>query len=423
MERPNIVLVLTDQQRWDSLGCYGNAFVSTPNVDALASRGTRLDRAFTPYPVCTPARASMWTGVLPHEHGVIDNVYRVDNALAERSSVTTTVFDLMREAGYECAYFGKWHLGEADPGYFDHYDGFNSQGGHWRDGRKDEVYRPEAQTDACVDWLRQREDDRPFLMVQSYYPPHNPFTAPTQFMDYYRDRRVPFPGYYAAVSALDSYFGRIVTALEEQGIRENTAIVYYSDHGETFNYRRDGVHKFVCHEEAIRVPLVVDWPGQEQVPNSDRMVGLEDLAPTLLDWADARIPDYFRGRSILPLLTGESVSWRDEYYVQNRTNVSNREQRCLRTDRWKLILSNDGDSELYDLTDDPEEELNLFETPRPDVHDQFKHLPSHDDTVLDLSRRLRRLAADLADDVGVRLADDTIRAKTEKNRSAAPEVR
>ncbi|MEX2540913.1 MAG: sulfatase-like hydrolase/transferase [Trueperaceae bacterium] len=409
---PNIVMILTDQQRWDSLGCYGSSFASTPNVDELARSGTRFSRAFTPYPVCTPARATMWTGVLPHQHGVIENIYGVDNALLEQSTVTTTVFDLLRDAGYECSYFGKWHLGEADPGFFDHYDGFNSQGGHWQGGVQDGVYRPEAQTDASIEWLRGRDSEKPFLMVQSYYPPHNPFSAPKPFMDYYRERSIPFPGYYGAVSALDAYTGRIVDGLEELGMRENTIVVYFADHGETFNYRRDSVHKFVCHEEAIRVPLIVNWPELQNSANVENaLVGLEDLMPTLLEWAGTPLPDYLHGRSLVPLLTGEAADRRDDYYVENATNITNKEQRCLRTEDWKLILSSDGDGELYDLTSDPEEELNLYTTPRNDVHNQFAHLPSHDDRVLQMSQRLKSLAVQMNDPVGKDLADEAIRAK------------
>ena len=409
---PNIVLILTDQQRWDSLGCYGNTFVSTPNVDRLAAAGTVFRHAFTPYPVCTPARATMWTGLLPHEHNIIDNVYGIDNALREAPRVDVTVFDRLREVGYECAYFGKWHLGEADPNLFDHYDGFNSQGGHWRGEPPGRRYCPEVQTDACLEWLRDRSGDRPFLMVQSYYPPHNPFTAPESYVNYYRERSIPFAGYYGAVSALDAYTGRIIEGLEDLGLRDDTIIVYYSDHGETFNYRRDSVHKFVCHEESIRVPFVVSDPTAEEAPAEvGSMIGLEDLSPTLLDWAGADVPDHLHGRSVVPLLRGDRTGERDAYYVENRTNVTNREQRCLRTDRWKLILADDGANELYDLAADPEEELDLYVTPRKDVHDQFLHVPSHDEVVVELGERLRSHAAGIGDTVGVRLADAALTDK------------
>lgn len=412
---PNIVLILTDQQRWDSLGCYGNTFVSTPNVDRLASNGTVFQNAFTPYPVCTPARATMWTGLLPHEHGVIENVYGIDDALGDAETVDRTVFDGLRDAGYETAYFGKWHLGEGDPGLFDHYDGFNSRGGHWEGAPPDRRYRPEVQTDACIAWLRNRSrvgaSKRPFMMVQSYYPPHNPFTAPKEFIDHYRERSIPFAGYYGAVSALDAYTGRILDTLEELGLADDTIVVYYSDHGETFHYRRDSMHKFVCHDDAARVPFVVRDPTGSSPREVEPFIGLEDLTPTLLDWAGADVPGHLHGRSIAPLMRGETANPRDAYYIQNHTNVTDREQRCIRTHEWKLILSDDGESELYDLVNDPEEELDMYTTPRQDVHDQFIHLPSHDEQVITLSERLRERAAAIGDRVGVQLAEQAIEDK------------
>ena len=420
---PNIVLILTDQQRWDSLGCYGNPFVSTPNVDGLASEGTVFHNAFTPYPVCTPARATMWTGLLPHEHGVIDNVYGIDDALGDAQTVDRTVFDGLRDAGYETAYFGKWHLGEGDPGLFDHYDGFNSRGGHFRGAPPEREYRPDVQTDACIAWLegragatsRGRNDATPFLMVQSYYPPHNPFTAPKEFTEYYRERSIPFAGYYGSVSALDACAGRILEALDALSLAGDTIVVYYSDHGETFHYRRDGMHKFVCHDEAIRVPLIVRDPTARGAPERvEDFVGLEDLTPTLLDWAGVEVPSHLHGRPIGPRMRGDAAGARDAYYVQNHTNVSDREQRCIRTREWKLILSDDGEGELYDLTSDPEEELDLYQTPREDVHDQFIHLPSHDERVIALAERLRDHARRIGDEVGADLASRAIAGKRQR---------
>ena len=123
MEKPNIILLMTDQQRWDSLGCNGNKFVSTPNLNRLAAEGANCSNSFTPWPVCTPARATMWTGVYPHQHQVIYNTYNMDNLLKETAHEQRTVFESMQEAGYTTAYFGKWHLGEIDLGMFDVWGG------------------------------------------------------------------------------------------------------------------------------------------------------------------------------------------------------------------------------------------------------------------------------------------------------------
>ncbi len=128
--RPNLLVVMPDQQRMDSLGCYGNVFVETPAVDALAAGGVRFSKAFTTYPICTPARATMWTGAYPHSHAIVRNVYEEPDAFASRGAIKTTVFHLLKDAGYATAYIGKWHLGDENPGCFDHWNAFNSQGGH-----------------------------------------------------------------------------------------------------------------------------------------------------------------------------------------------------------------------------------------------------------------------------------------------------
>ena len=145
MDRPNIVLIMADQQRMDSLGCYGNVFTRTPNLDRLAAGGVRFTHALTPWPVCTPARATMWTGMYPHAHGLTGNVYGVDDAISMQSPIEVTLFDLLRRAGYLTAHFGKWHLGEKQPPFFDVWEeSFNSRLGHWVDGLQDGVYRPGA---------------------------------------------------------------------------------------------------------------------------------------------------------------------------------------------------------------------------------------------------------------------------------------
>ncbi len=422
-ERVNFVLVMADQQRTDSLGCYGNCFVESPHVDALAERGTRFTHALTPWPVCTPARATMWTGVYPHAHGLIDNVYGIANAFETVAREKTTVFELLRRAGYRTAHIGKWHLGEQQPSFFDVWEQcFNSRRGHWIDGRQDGVYRPERQTDAAVAFLREAAGSgEPFILVQGYYPPHDPYTAPERFYAPYRGRGVPFAGYYAAVSALDHCTGRITAALAETGLAERTIVVYYADHGDTFLYRREGEHKFVCYDDAIRIPMVVAGPGVAPQAVCARPVGLQDLAPTLLDCAGLPVPDHMHGRSLRALLAGEPASgWRQTYYVQNVTHVSRIEQRCVRGERHKLIASTSGQHELYDLHSDPEEELDIFLTPRPDPgFERYRHIPDQSTVIAGLADAMQAHARELGDEVGVTLAADVRRAVQERSRSGA----
>lgn len=405
--RPNIVLICTDQQRMDSLGCYGNRFVVSPQVDRFADGATRFRQAFTPWPVCTPARATMWTGVYPHRHGVIDNVYGIDDAFASHSQIKTTVIDAVQQAGYLTAHFGKWHLGERQPAGFDIWEeSFNSRQGHWVDGLRGGIYRPDQQTDACVAFLEaQRERTQPFLMVQSYYPPHDPYTAPAHCYAPYRGQGVPFAGYYAAVTALDECTGRILDALERAGKVDNTIVIYYTDHGDTFWYRREGEHKFVCFDDAIRIPFLVRGPGVVAGATRDEPVGLQDLAPTILDYAGVTPPADLHGASLRPLLEGRTVPWRDAYYVQNITHVSAIMQRCIRTALWKLIASANGEHQLFDLATDPEEELDIFTTPRPDPgFERYKHIPDQAPVIDMLCGRMHKEAARIGDVQGLALA-------------------
>lgn len=406
--RPNIVLVLSDQQRADSLASYGNRFTVTPGTDAMAAAGKSFDAAFTPWPVCTPARGTMWTGVYPHRHQLIDNLYGVDNAFASHSAVRKTVFDHLREAGYLTSHFGKWHLGEVQPPFFDVWEeSFNSRRGHWIDGLLDGEYRPDRQTDAAVAFLKGRKDQsRPFAMVLSFYPPHDPYSAPARFYEPYRGKGVPFAGYYAAVSALDEDLARVRAALKENGLADNTYVIYYSDHGDTFFYRREGEHKFVCHDDAIRIPFIVEGPGVSPATRSDAPIGLQDLAPTMLDLAGAAIPEGMHGRSLKPLLLdGDAGGWRDDYFVQNITHVSKIEQRAIRTAEWKLIASANGEHELYDLRADPEEELNVYLTPRDDGgFERFKHYPDYAPIIAELAERMNRWARGIEDERGLQLA-------------------
>ena len=414
MPKPNIILILTDQQRWDSLGCNGNKFVSTPNVDQLAAGGANCTNSFTPWPVCTPARATMWTGVFPHQHQVIYNSYDMDNLLKETSHEQRTLFEAMSAGGYTTAYFGKWHLGEKDPGLFDVWKGWNSLGGHWVNNKHGGLYKPALQTDQMIDFLKEQEQsDKPFIAVNSFYPPHDPYTAPKEFYEPYRGKGVPYAGYYAAVSALDHYVRQITDTLDELGLTEDTIVVYYSDHGDMFSYRGSD-HKFTCHEDSIKVPFIVSWPGTIEAGTIiDEFVGLQDLMPTVLDWAALEIPDYMHGKSLVPLLNGESIAWRDAHYTENILRDTRIDQRCIRTNEWKLILTRpvsglraySGDHALYNLIDDPEEELNVYKTPRKDGHNQYLQFPPYTDVIDELANILKRHAQEVDDSLGIDLAD------------------
>ena len=432
---PNILFIMSDQQRPDSLGCYGNCFVDSSNIDTLAAGGMVFDNMFSVFPLCTPARATMWTGLYPHINNITDCGFGIDDAFAGGQH-PTTLFPRLKSVGYHVGYFGKWHLGDARPEGVDKWYAFNSGGGHWVDGWQSfqgGVYLPTVQTDEMIDHLDSlNPEDGPFFLVQSYYPPHEPYTAEKHYMDRYRGKGIFRPGYYAAVTALDDCVARLLEALDRKGLTRDTVVIYTSDHGEHFNYRAK-MNKTTGHDDSIRIPLVVSWPGHiEPGRRSDETVGHQDLVPTMLELAGCPPPQPTHGQSLVPSLFDQGRIQRTQFYVQNvedfRTMddwfrvindgvypASSRDyrsgdgewdrQRALWTPEHKLVLSEEGRHLLYDLREDPEEELNLFGAPKFDFYNQFQHYPDPRPTCRRLAEHLKTEALALQDSFGVELAD------------------
>ncbi|MBN1400314.1 MAG: sulfatase-like hydrolase/transferase [Anaerolineae bacterium] len=404
--RPNVLVFFTDQQRWDTVGCYGDdlGLGLTPNLDRMATEGVRFELAFTAQPVCGPARACLQTGVYP----TVTGCYRNGIPLPTDA---TTLAHRFRQAGYEVGYIGKWHLGgtrdqpvpaERRGGYSDFWLGadlleFTSHpyGGGYFGGENQLVefqgYRADSQTDHVIDYLRSRDGERPFFLFLSYLEPHHQndmqrYVAPDGYAERYRDAPPPadlaahpegdwpanLADYYGICADLDENLGRVRAELERLGLAENTIILFTSDHGSHFR-TRNAEYKRSCHEAAIRIPLVA-WGGPFTGGRVvDELVSLIDVPPTLLDAADIAVPNGFHGRSLLPLARGEAVAWPQEVFVQiSESQVG----RALRTRRWKYGVDaperhgwNDMDSPmyveqyLYDLESDPHELHNLAGDP------------------------------------------------------------
>ena len=436
---PNIIFIMSDQQRPDSLGCYGNCFIDSPNLDNLAAGGMVFDNMFSVFPLCTPARATLWTGLYPNANQISDCAFGVDDAFAWGDH-PTTIFPRLKSLGYHVAYFGKWHLGGARPDGVDEWRAFNSGGGHWKEGFQafqGGTYLPKVQTADMIKHLDSiTASDQPFFIVQSYYPPHEPYTAEQQFMERYRGKGIFRPGYYAAVTALDDCVGQILGTLERKGLTRDTIVIYTSDHGEHFNYRAK-LNKTTGHDDSIRIPLIVSWPGHvEPGTRSAAPVGLQDLVPTLLEFADALPPEVTHGKSLVSNLFKESEIDRSQFYVQNVEDFrtidqwyeltrddqvylpSSRNyrsetcewdrQRALWTPEYKFILSDEGRHLLYDLKKDPEEELNWYGAPKFDYYNQYQHFPDPIPICRDLCERLKIEAQNINDSFGVDLAERVI---------------
>jgi arylsulfatase A-like enzyme len=393
-DRPNVFVFFTDQQRWDTVGAYGSPMDLTPNLDRSADRGTLFERAFTPQPVCGPARSCLQTGQYGTETGVRTNgVPLPDDA--------PFLADQFNDAGYRTGYVGKWHLASEEPvpesargGYEDYWrvadvlehSSHPYEGVVWDEAEQPvefEGYRVDELTEMALDFVRESaDDDDPFFCMLSHLEPHHQndmesYVAPEGYAWEYRNPWVPedlaghagnwyehLPDYYGICRRLDECYGRVLDELTELGVRENTIVVFVSDHGCHF-WTRNREYKRSPHEASIRVPLVVDGPGFENADVSD-LVNLIDLPPTLLDAAGIEVPDPMQGDSTVPLVDGDA-DWKDDVFVQ----LQERERgRVLRTDRWKYVVTDPkGDSVsdgeyteryLYDLYDDPHEQRNLI---------------------------------------------------------------
>lgn len=406
----NLVVFFTDQQRWDSCGCYGNPLGLTPHLDAMAARGTRFDQAFTVQPVCAPARACLQTGLYGTQHGVWRNAIPLDPA-------HPTLARAFRAAGGFAGYIGKWHLGDSacrgqtlgdqDPvpprlrgGYDDLWIAadvleFFSHPYRLRlfdgDGKivERKGYRVDAQTDLVLEALdqRARDRDRPFLLFVSYLEPHfqndlDLFVAPRGMAEPLAEKgwmppdlaalrgsaALHLPGYLGCVASLDRNLGRVLDRLRTTGLDNDTLVLFTSDHGCHFK-TRNGEYKRSCHESSIRIPAVLQGPGFDGGGTVTELVTLLDLHAALLDGAGLPLLPRCGGRSVRDLVEGRRDGWPDDVFVQiSESQVG----RAIRTRRWKYSVTAPGkngwdapasetyaDECLYDLDQDPAELVNL----------------------------------------------------------------
>lgn len=413
-KRPNIIFFFSDQQRWDTCGCYGQRLPVTPNLDRMASEGVRFENAFTCQPVCGPARACLQTGKYATQVNCPTNHHLLPQD-------EKTVAHWMSEAGYEVGYIGKWHLASFGPrggaddyrtrpvplerrgGYKDFWlaaDALeftsHSYDGHMfdADGNKREFpegrYRADAQTDWALEYLESRSGDQPFFLFLSYIEPHHQndhncyegprgskekwadYDVPGDLADTEGDWRENYPDYLGCCNALDSNLGRIRAKLEELGLAEDTLIVYTSDHGSHF-CTRNREYKRTCHDNALRIPLVVSGPGFRGGQVVDDLASLIDLPRTLVTAAGLDAPTCMQGHDLQRVVNGADEDWPEEVFAQISESHCGR---TVRTKRWKYAVAATEASArdlydkvyreafLYDLDEDPFERNNLVADPQ-----------------------------------------------------------
>lgn len=392
--RPNVLILLTDQQTQAALSAHGNPYLKTPAMDSLAARGVSFTRSYTPYPLCSPARSSWWTGRMPHETGVRHNGRRIAEGMATLGSV-------FRQAGYDSVYGGKWHLGKE-------VQGFRTIAGNTNLGS---VMDPPL-ADACVKFLEARPK-QPFLLAASFLNPHDicqwirdhkdagreagtPLYPPAppnmaadpeepEYMQYHRTSgynsmsegviiaskwqrdgfRRYLHDYYRMVEEVDRQIGRVLDALDRSGLAGNTVVAFTSDHGEGMGAHR-WVQKVSFYEESVTVPLIYAGPGvtRRGIDQTTLVSGI-DLMPTVCGFAGIRLTQGTTGFDLGPALTGGAVSRKFVVSELSEYGKDDRQGRMLRSDRYKYVAFNGGANreQLFDLELDPGEMQNLARQP------------------------------------------------------------
>ena len=414
---PNIVVFFSDDHAQWALPSYGNSEIIAPSLDYLAESGAQLNNAFTPCPVCSPARASFWTGLYPSQHGVHDHLAEDDATVQATNWLADmpTLAQRLQAAGYATALCGKWHCGagESPKAGFDYwysawrktpknYGGSNlySYQGvvHSRRGQDSRIIN-----EAALGFLRNRDAKKPFFLFVGYATTHNPWRDRAErwvaqyrradFCDIPDDLPYPFgevgdhpsppadphearAQYYAAVSMIDEGVGALLDELDAQAASDNTLVVYTADHGLNLGHhgiwgKGNGSQPLNMLDESIRVPLICMLPGM--IPagaRRDEFVTHCDLFMTLLDYAGA-LPDDrgdFPGESFRAILQGEASDWRDCYFGEYGST------RAIRDRQYKLVKRYAGGEDLlHDLLSDPRETVNLIdETAHKVTRDRLK---------------------------------------------------
>ncbi len=417
-KRPNVLFLLSDDQRPDTIHALGNDLIQTPNLDALVRSGTSMTRAVCPNPICTPSRAEIMTGCTGLRNGVFDFGRKINSDVALWA-------ETMRQAGYNTGYVGKWHNdgSPTERGYEDTVGLYRGGAGRFAVasfdwfGRPVTGYRgwafrsPDGKilskkgvgltanissdfADAAIEYI-SRKREKPFFLHVKFTAPHDPLLLPPGFEKTYPAAKMPLPAnflpehpfdhgnsngrderlfrwprtpeetrgelavYYAVISHMDAQIGRIIASLKQSRQLENTVVIFSSDHGLAV-----GSHglrgKQNMYQHTIGVPMIISGPGIRKDVRSDAQCYLRDLFPTACDFAGIPIPKSVQGRSLKPVLTGTGKTLYPYTIAYFRDA-----QRMIRTDEWKLIhYPKIKRFQLFNLKNDPHELKDLAKEPK-----------------------------------------------------------
>ena len=426
-----IVLIMTDTQGANVVGCYGNPEMKTPNIDRLAGQGLMFERAYTASPVCGPARAAIFTGSYPHTAGSWGNNIPLGLNIK-------TIGERLSDNGFHTAYIGKWHLDG-----FDYFGTGNCPHGwdskYWYDMRcfleeypeeirqlsrnldtPDKIHKHKITeeftyahkcSNRAIDFL-SKTDDEDFLMVVSYDEPHGPSTCPPPYCDMYENYEYPLPEnafdslenkpehqmewaatvkhdpkqkflnrsmYFGCNSYVDYEIGRVVDAIDKYA--PDALVIYTSDHGTPLLSHGLNSKGPAMYDETTKIPLIVRWPGETPEKSTCSFpVSHIDLTPTILDAANLNVPDFLEGKSMLNTFKNPETKPNDAVFIEfNRYEVDHdswggfQPIRCAFDGKYKLVINLHYTDELYDLKNDPGEMKNLINSETHSVIRDFLH--------------------------------------------------
>ena len=380
-KRPNVVLVMTDDQGYGDLGCYGNPVIQTPNLDSLYTQSIRLTD-FHVGPTCSPTRAALMTGHYCNRTGVWHTI--MGRSLLRKDEVT--IADVFSASGYRTAIFGKWHLGDnypfrpQDRGFGEvliHGGGGVGQGpDYWGNDYFDDTYfhngKPKKFEGYCTDiWFDgamkfiEANKARPFFSYIPTNAPHGPYNVADKYSKPYRDKGVEKnqADFYGMITNIDENMGRLMRRLKELGLEENTILIFMTDNGTSGGYS-GGMRgkKGSEYEGGHRVPCFIRWPdgGLTGGIDVDRLTAHIDLLPTLIGLCGLKKPRgvKFDGDSIVQLLRREDKSWPERILITDSQRIEHPEKwrkSAVMTDKWRLING----KELYDIKADPEQKSDI----------------------------------------------------------------
>lgn len=468
--RPNVIVAFSDQHRAHDIGCAGNSEIHTPAMDRIATEGTRATNAYSTHPICGPSRACLISGQYPTSHGVITNEFALPTdgpSIAEAFHDAGYRTGYIGKWHLDGVPREKWTPpGPRRQGFDDFWavhncvhDYFNPQ--YYRDSPElieEEGYEPTVQTNLALEFIQQN-DDRPFCLFLSWGPPHDPYRlVPDEFRDRYEadqlsprpnvepilpgnrlnpntgnvnappvrewgprvspdtyeagepygyeDPREAYADYYASITAIDHELGRLLDALDAKGLAEETILTYTSDHGDLL-YSHGNNQKGTPHEEAAGIPFIVRWP--DEIPagaTTDTLLGITDVAPTLLGLSGVDIPDSMDGRDLASQVQDPTAPGPDYLvlYGENwRGIVTERyTYACVPTEIPELSEVPNGHALLFDRTEDPYQQENVVYDPsysdvRADLRETLdERLEARDDPHLTLENMVEHLGRETA---------------------------